>query len=81
MTNRGAAPAPLYSVASAPHDSPPSQPTWRGLPVHPTLALWFDQLLSCSSVLIAGSSGSNIDVLLTIGRTGNEALRPQITFK
>lgn len=55
--------------------------SWRGRPVPPLLAGWFDQLMDKAPLLLQGSAVHYIDVTLTCASAGNYAKPPQILFK
>ena len=79
MTNRnGSSNVALGATALRMHVEPQ---TWKGRPVPPLLAGWFDQLMEQAPLILQGSAVHYIDVTLTAASAGNYAKPPQILFK
>lgn len=54
---------------------------WRGRPVPPALALWFDQLMDKAEIVAMVSAQGYIDVTLTLAPNGGFAKPPIFTIK
>ncbi len=56
-------------------------PTWRGKPIPPLIAGWFDQLVGMAPIIEVASSARYLDVTLTAASAGNYAKPPQLLIK